>query len=560
MGVPGEQERHGVQQRADPRRVVQRRDLHRALRMRVVPGPDGVGEPLRGPGLHVLDRAAVLRLGHRRAAAARRCAGTGRPARAGTGRGRVRGRRPRGRDVRQRGLRRIGGVLGVADARDHHTRHDGHVVVQHHRAALPGHRRLGTARVVVAAHEHVGNAERADPAQGGRLHRRPPRGDVPGVDHRVHVELLHQPLGQVEAERVEVDVRDVQQGHQVAGTLPGQDRQAAAGGVQGGDRPHDVGQPAAVGLQAVQQAAGLTRDVRRLREQAGEPGLRQPVGVEGQRGHRRGGHEHAGNRGRDLRRPPPDAPVDQQRQGHPAEQPAQAGGDRGTHRRGAQPVRRGVGEVPQPRRGVDQLAGGIEVDLADPGLDGDRRQVGLEPHLAGRRQEHLDGGVQAGHHPHLGLDRPDDGGRGRGQGHPDPRADGGHRRHAEHRRRPGSDPSPQVSEPFRHPVPPAGARRRRRCVAEHRLIVPCPIRGRRAGSASRRNGRSQRLQMGPGATAARRPVRPRRTSPVGPNTTPAGHVPTHTSSNRNPPSGPPSQPPSEPLVPPLVRTFLLRTV
>ena len=91
------------------------------------------------------------------------------------------------------------------------------VAVEHERVGVARDGRLGPQRVVVAAHEHVGHAGVGDARQHARLDLGPPGGDVARVDDHVGVELLHQARREVEAQRVEVDVADVQHRHDVVG-------------------------------------------------------------------------------------------------------------------------------------------------------------------------------------------------------------------------------------------------------------------------------------------------------------------------------------------------------
>src|SRR3712207_9077880 len=83
--------------------------------------------------------------------------------------------------------------------------------------ALPIYQLGGDGGVVVALGEHVGDAERADPADQGVLLLAAPVGEVPGVEDAGDVELVDHPRDEVETGGGEMDVGDVQQGDVVVG-------------------------------------------------------------------------------------------------------------------------------------------------------------------------------------------------------------------------------------------------------------------------------------------------------------------------------------------------------
>ena len=93
--------------------------------------------------------------------------------------------------------------------------------VEHHGVGIVRHRLLGAAGVVVAPHEHVRHVEGADLAHQRGLGVGAPVGDVAGVGHRVHRELVDQQAHQVERPRVEVDVAHVQHPDRPAGSKVG---------------------------------------------------------------------------------------------------------------------------------------------------------------------------------------------------------------------------------------------------------------------------------------------------------------------------------------------------
>ena len=163
-----------------------------------------------------------------------------------------------------------------------------------------------------------------------------PRGDIAGVENEVDVELLDEALGQVEAERVEVDVLDVEHRDHVVRRRD--DRQLVAGRVEGGDPADDVREAAAVGLEPGDAGSTPARDVRSLPEQTGEPGLGELVGVEGDGADSPDDHEDDGDRARHLGRAGPPPPVDEKREQQRAGERAQGGGPRGLERGRAQLV------------------------------------------------------------------------------------------------------------------------------------------------------------------------------------------------------------------------------
>ena len=171
--------------------------------------------------------------------------------------------------------------------------------------------------------------------------------------------------------------------------------QVSARRVERGDALDDVGEAAAVGLEPVDETVRLAGHVRRAAEQAGEAGLGERVGVE--RGDRRepGGDEDGGEPAGDLRGAPPHPAVDEQGEPARADQGAPGRPPGRPDRRRPERLRGRHLQADEAARVGEQLPGGVDVDLGDPGLDRDRPLVGVEPDPADRGQEEPHPGVQA---------------------------------------------------------------------------------------------------------------------------------------------------------------------
>src|SRR5690606_20617394 len=104
----------------------------------------------------------------------------------------------------------VGGEAGVADAVDVEAFDVAHLVVEDDGVLLFGDGALGGLGVVVAAYEHVGDAEGADLLDELVLRLGAVVGDVAGVDDQVDGELVLEGSDDVPGDRVDVDVGDVQ--------------------------------------------------------------------------------------------------------------------------------------------------------------------------------------------------------------------------------------------------------------------------------------------------------------------------------------------------------------
>ena len=249
--------------------------------------------------------------------------------------------------------------------------------------------------VVVARHEVVGHRHLVDQGADAVLAGQTEAGEVAGVDDGLHLEALGQAPGQLQPERVEVHVADVQDA-----------RVAVEGGSQGigcgaeelVELPGQVRQPVADAGQRPDLALHGLEDRRGPLQRAFEAGCLEGIGVEALPG---GGLQPADGdqAGRGAEGHVAPAPAREQRAGHRAGEHRH---DEGTH-----------DEVPHERGDVDaglgleaaervvvagQVTGPLDVELGDTGLDLQRGVVGVDDHPTERGQ--LEDGVAAPAPPH----------------------------------------------------------------------------------------------------------------------------------------------------------------
>ena len=220
---------------------------------------------------------------------------------------------------------------------------------------------LGTAarawrfpgRVVVARHQQVRHLHRGDHLAEAAFDGQPERGQVTGVEDGRHLEVLGQPPGHLQPERVGVDVADVQDPHLVAGHgaadlgtghrvqlghLIAQNPDPLADDRRCRRRASARWPAAPVPARAALRSGPCRRPRRRSRARPRRAG-RRPWPGPGRTGQRRRSSAGGGRVPRPARRPPPPRPGPARRtpaaavRGRP--RPPTAAGRRGRRCRGA---------------------------------------------------------------------------------------------------------------------------------------------------------------------------------------------------------------------------------
>ena len=114
---------------------------------------------------------------------------------------------------------------------------------------------------MVPGHEQVGHTHALYQGHDGRLERLAERGEVAGVEHGMGTELPRQLTGDLEADRVEMDVADVED-PRLVGRPPL--LQPEVGGVKIGDVTTEDVEPVADVLQALHVGQHRVYDAGRL--------------------------------------------------------------------------------------------------------------------------------------------------------------------------------------------------------------------------------------------------------------------------------------------------------